>query len=98
MASKRSLRVLFTLMDGEHRIQVNGDSEEIAQLVQISEGVLKWHRSDLASTPEKNWRNLRAAWIKSGSNNGIAAQAFSLFKVSQASHFREWPTCPYKDE
>ena len=81
MTSQRPLKVLITLMNGEHRVQVNGSPADVLQIVEVSEGFLRLarvYKEDLASGPETNWRELRAAW--NNSSDAIALNALSLLK------------------
>ncbi len=92
---KRPLNVLITLMNGEHRIQVNGDPGDIDQLSRISGILLHRHRLDLISGPEKNCE-IRACWVQSG--NSVASQALSLLRRQACpDHLSQHPDCPYRD-
>jgi hypothetical protein len=91
----RELKVLFTLMNGEHRIQVNGPEKEVEAVAKASNRLLTMYRFDLASTPETNYEPLLLALRQDDSHT--ARRVKSLLPEARTAHWRQFPDCPHRE-
>ena len=89
------IKVLVTQKEGEHRIHVRGDGPEVRDVVLASEGLVSEHRLGVASGPEANLAELRAAWHNSRSAK--AKEALSrLDRDVLPKHYLRHPDCPHR--
>ena len=97
MAKSQSINVLITIVDGEHRVHLNGDPARVKRVVLASGGYLTLFRVTapaMASGPESNLLAIRNAWARS--NDKLAELALSLLKEALRKHLSENPNCPHK--
>jgi hypothetical protein len=97
----RPLKLLFTIRNGEHRIQINGRPQDSSQALRASNNNplsmrLQAFRADLASAPEAIWKDLLRTWRLN--DTPMARRLKSLSKEQQLRHWREYSDCPHREE
>ena len=94
---------MVTIMDGEHRVHLNGDAREIFALAQASRGFFRQTGiagggRDVVSGPETDVRSLSFAWREAGKSSdadGRAARQANTMLLHQVrdDHLAMYPDC-----
>ena len=92
----RPLKVFISVIEGRHRLHVNGEFLEVSQLASLASRWLTHWRYDFASGPEGRWREIRAGWLRSGDQLALRAVRL-LDREARPQHLRELPDCPHRD-
>jgi hypothetical protein len=93
----RPLRFYITLMNGEHRIHVNGEPSEVEELVSLCEG-LRQHQRFVASGPESVIDRTLRSWKFASQKSTIAGRAHGPLQEAHARHLLIFPECAPADE
>ena len=100
----RPIRVLVTMKDGEHRIHLRGDDDDVMSIASVSGGFFAHMgngaggRDTVRSGPESDVKILWHAWsspgCKSERDRSLVSQVFSQLKrEARVEHLRQHPEC-----
>ena len=95
----RTLRVSITIMDGEHRIHVGGESAELYELSGLADFKISVFNNHQAPSKAEAYRSVLNSWRRASTTSSAAAKAHGPFSRALEDHRRRHPNCkiPYSD-